>query len=285
MNAALSWRIGDMRITRIDEMEFSLKADVLFPDWDAASADELARNDLDAQQVTLRTHLWLVEANGLTFVVDTGIGNGKSRPFSALFDRLDNPVPRRFEAAGFDRRKVDFVLLTHLHVDHVGWNTHWENGRWTPFFPNATYVFGERERAVFDTPAGQPRRMVFEDSVLPLIDAGLTRLIPDDGETLREGVRFLPTFGHSAGHMAIEISSGNERALFSGDVMHSPLQVYRPQWSSMFCLQPAESRASREWLLNHAAHTNAAIFTAHFPATSAGRVRRIGDAFGWTYLD
>ncbi|GAB5096829.1 MBL fold metallo-hydrolase [Caballeronia sp. HLA56] len=278
MNTALDWRLNEMRVTRIDETEFSLKADVLFPNEDLASIGS------DNQQVTLRTHLWVVEIDGLTLVVDTGIGNGKPRPFSALFDRLDNPVLQRFEAAGFDRHRVDYVLLTHLHVDHVGWNTHWENGRWTPVFPNATHVFGERERAFFDTPAGAPRRMVFDDSVAPLIDAGIALTVPDEGAILREGIRFWPTFGHSAGHMAIEITSGNERALFSGDVMHSPLQVSRPQFGSTFCLRPDLARASREWLLNHAAETNATVFPAHFPMTSAGKVQRIGDEFVWRYL-
>jgi glyoxylase-like metal-dependent hydrolase (beta-lactamase superfamily II) len=267
-------RIGDMTITRIDETEFGLAPDRLFPDWDNASAGE----------IRLRTHLWVIERDGLTFIVDTGIGNGKARAFSALFDRLDNPVLERFSAAGYDRHEVDYVLLTHLHVDHVGWNTHWENGHWTPVFPNATHVFGERERTFFDTPAGEPRRMVYEDSVLPLIDAKLARTVPDEGATLIEGVRFLPTFGHSAGHMAIEMESNGEIAIFSGDVMHSPVQVGKPQWNSVFCLQPDEARASREWLLSRAAEHSSAIFTAHFPHTSAGRIEKTMDGFAWTWL-
>jgi glyoxylase-like metal-dependent hydrolase (beta-lactamase superfamily II) len=284
-HAAFTCRIGDMKITRIEETEFALASARLFPDWDAASGDDLARRVGHASdEVPLRTHLWVVEMNGRTIVVDTGIGNGKSRPFSALFDQRDNPVLERLDAAGFDRHKVDYVLLTHLHVDHVGWNTHWENGRWTPVFPNATFVFGERERAFFDTPEGEPRRMVYEDSVRPLIDAGLTREIPDEGATLIEGIRFWPTFGHSAGHMAIEMESNGAVALFSGDVMHSPMQVYRPQWSSMFCLQPERARDARAWLLDRAADRRAAVFSAHFPDTSAGRIERTSDGFAWRYL-
>ena len=277
-HAAFTYRIGDMRITRIDETDFALPAARLFPDWnDEPSAHE-------ASEVQLRTHLWVIEREGMTLVVDTGIGNGKARPFSALFDRLDNPVLERFEAAGFDRRRVDFVLLTHLHVDHVGWNTRWEDGRWAPVFPNATHVFGERERAFFDMPEGAPRRMVYEDSVLPLIDAGLARAIPDEGAILVEGVRFWPTFGHSVGHMAIEMESRGEVAIFSGDVMHSPMQVRRPQWSSMFCMRPAEARRSREWLLNRAADRHAEVFTAHFPHTSAGRINRTAEGYAWSWL-
>jgi glyoxylase-like metal-dependent hydrolase (beta-lactamase superfamily II) len=265
-------RIGEMKITRIDETEFGLPASRLYPDFDAGD-----------QQVTLRTHLWVVEKDKRLIVVDTGIGNGKSRPFSALFDQLGNPVLERFEAAGFERSRVDYVLLTHLHVDHVGWNTHWQNGRWTPVFEHAQHVFGERERAFFETPQAEPRLMVYEDSVLPLIDAGLTRSVPDEGAVIKEGIRFLPTFGHSAGHMAIEMTSQGETAIFSGDVMHSPLQVPRPEWSSVFCLDPAQARASREWLLTRAADHDATLFTAHFPETSAGKVKRAKDGFEWKY--
>ncbi len=125
----------------------------------------------------------------------------------------------RFAAAGFDRARVDYVLLTHLHVDHVGWNTHWVDGRWQPVFPNAMHVFGAREHDFFDTPAGEARRMVFEDSVRPLIDAGPARTIPDEGAALLDGIRFVPAFGHSEGHMAIEMESNGEIALFSGDIM------------------------------------------------------------------
>jgi len=272
---AFSCRIGDMTITRIDETAFALAPQKLYPDWN---------DELGTDAIELRTHLWVIERDGLVFVVDTGIGNGKSRPFSALFDQLDNPVLERFSAAGFDRHAVDYVLLTHLHVDHVGWNTRWENGHWAPVFPNATHVFGERERAFFDTPGGEPRRMVYADSVLPLIDAGLARTIPDEGATLVEGVRFVPTFGHSAGHMAIEMQSNGETAIFSGDVMHSPIQVAMPHWNSVFCQQQQHARASRDWLLKRAVESEAVVFTAHFPQTSAGRIEETASGFIWRYL-
>lgn len=289
-NAPLSYRIGAATVTRVDETDFALAPDVLFPDWDAASGRALAEHfeaaslDLANRRVALRTHLWVVETGGLTVVVDTGIGNGKSRPFSALFDRLDHPVLERFEAAGFTREQVDYVLLTHLHVDHVGWNTHWHEGRWTPVFPNATYVFSQREHEWFARPEGAPRRMVFEDSVLPVIEAGQSQVIGDAGGTIADGIRFLPTPGHSIGHMAIEIRSQGEIALFSGDVMHSPLQVYRPQWNSTFCLDPQQARASRQWLLEHAAKTGATVFPAHFPEASAGKVHEGLHGFEWRYV-
>lgn len=284
-------RVGAATVTRIDETGFALAPNLLFPDWSTADGRALEEHfsieslDLSNTRVPLKTHLWVVEIGGMTIVVDTGIGNGKSRPFSALFDKLDNPVLDRLEAAGFMREKIDYVLLTHLHVDHVGWNTHWQDGRWAPVFPNATYVFGERECDYFATPEGESRRMVFEDSVRPVIDAGQAQVVPDAGAEILDGIRFLPTFGHSIGHMAIEIRSRGETALFSGDVMHSTVQVHRPDWNSMFCLDQEQARASRQRLLARAADTGATVFAAHFAETSAGTVRRIDkDGFQWRYV-
>lgn len=282
-------RIGAATITRVDETTFALAPDTLFPNWDETSGRILEERfateslDLSNRRVPLKTHLWVVELDGLTFVVDTGIGNGKLRPFSALFDRLDNPVLERLAAAGFERERIDYVLNTHLHVDHVGWNTHWHDGRWAPVFPNATYVFGERERDFFATEQGAPRRMVFDDSVLPVIEANQARVVRDTGESILDGIRFLPTPGHSIGHMAIEIRSHGETALFSGDVMHSAVQVHRPEWNSTFCLDQEQARASRQWLLAHAADTGATMFAAHFAESSAGTVQRTGDSFEWRY--
>lgn len=284
-------RVGAATVTRIDETGFALAPNLLFPAWSTEDGRALEEHfsteslDLSNTRVPLKTHLWVVEIGGMTIVVDTGIGNGKSRPFSALFDKLDNPVLDRLEAAGFMREKIDYVLLTHLHVDHVGWNTHWQDGRWAPVFPNATYVFGERECDYFATPEGESRRMVFEDSVRPVIDAGQAQVVPDAGAEILDGIRFLPTFGHSIGHMAIEICSRGETALFSGDVMHSAVQVHRPDWNSMFCLDQEQARASRQRLLARAADTGATVFAAHFAETSAGTVRRIDkDGFQWRYV-
>jgi glyoxylase-like metal-dependent hydrolase (beta-lactamase superfamily II) len=283
--------VGAATITRVDETGFALAPERLFPLWNENDARALEERfgtdslDLTNRRVPLKTHLWVVEIDGHTIVVDTGIGNHKSRPFSELFDQLDNPVLERFAAAGFRPEQVDYVLLTHLHVDHVGWNTHWQGGRWTPVFTNATYVFGQRERDFFAMQEGEPRRMVFEDSVLPVIEAGQARAVRDEGEEILEGIRFVPTFGHSLGHMAIEIRSRGETALFSGDVMHSALQVHRPEWNSVFCLDQDQAREARRWLLQRAAETDATLFAAHFPETSAGKVKRSGSGFEWSYVE
>lgn len=282
-------RVGEAQITRIEETIFDFAPGVLFPDWDPRHGrllgERLAASSLDlaGQRVPLQTHLWVVEIDGLTIVIDTGIGNGKARPFSRLFDRLDTPLLERFEEAGFRREHVDYVLSTHLHVDHVGWNTFRQDGRWVPVFPNATYVFSQRECEFFSKPAGAPRRMVFEDSVLPIIEAGLARTVPDVGEEILDGVRFIPSPGHSIWHMAIEISSRGNTMVFSGDIMHNPLQVYHPAWNSMFCLIGDLAQSSREWLLTYAVEKGATVFAAHFPETSAGTIQRRQDGYGWSY--
>ncbi|WP_374620667.1 MBL fold metallo-hydrolase [Pandoraea sp.] len=284
------FHVGAARIAGIFETSFGLPAPRLFPDWDAEAGTDLAARlsrdslDLSSGVVALQTHLWVVEIDGLTIVVDTGIGNGKARAFSTLFDRLSNPVLERLSAAGFDRHRVDYVFNTHLHVDHVGWNTMREHGRWVPVFPNATYVFAKSEREFFDTASGAARRMVFDDSVLPLLDAGIVHEVSDDGEQVLDGIRFLPTLGHSVGHMAISIASQGEVALFSGDVMHSPVQVYRPDWSSGFCLDPVQASVSRRRLLNLALEAGTTVFPAHFPEGSAGIVVRNAEGLAWRYL-
>jgi glyoxylase-like metal-dependent hydrolase (beta-lactamase superfamily II) len=282
-------RVGAATITRVEETALELTPNALFPEWNSHYSHSLAEMfdpaglDLANQRIPLQTHLWVVEISGLTIVIDTGIGNGKARPFSKLFDMLDTPLLERFEEVGFQREQVDYVLLTHLHVDHVGWNTFWEDDRWTPVFPNATYVFSKQERDFFCTPAGADRCMVFEDSVLPIIEAGIARIVPDEGEEILDGIRFLPTPGHSIGHMAISIDSHGDTAVFSGDVMHSPLQVYHPVWNSVFCLDQQSAQKSRKWLLAYAVNKNATVFAAHFPETSAGKIHQGQDGYEWSY--
>ena len=137
----LTHRIGDARITRVSETCFPLAPTVLYPEWASSAADELGRRlssaslDLEHNEVTLSVHTWVVQMDGLTVLIDTGIGNFKERPFSKLFHQLNNPYLERLADAGILPAQVDEVLLTHLHADHVGWNTQWIDGRWQPTFP------------------------------------------------------------------------------------------------------------------------------------------------------
>lgn len=251
-------------------------------------------------------HAWLVRTPRQVILIDTGAGNDKDRPNVPILNHLQEPFLDRLKAAGARPEEVDLVLITHLHVDHVGWNTKKVNGRWVPTFPNAQYIFSGRERAyqaaltagdgsdeairaqaklgaIPHPPLLGTYENVYEDSMKPVIEAGLAREIVVDGTEVVEGFSFLPNPGHSIDHACISFRSGGEQALFWGDVMHHPLQFVRPDWNSAFCEFPDAARKARRWAMNHAAETKAMVFTTHFGESSAGHVTREGDGFTWHF--
>jgi glyoxylase-like metal-dependent hydrolase (beta-lactamase superfamily II) len=251
-------------------------------------------------------HVWLVRTPTRVILVDTGAGNDKDRPNAPSLNHLNGPFLDRLEAAGVRPEEVDLVLLTHLHIDHVGWNTRNVDGRWVPTFPSARYVFSGRERAYLAAlsaadgsdaairaeaklgPRPDPLvpgiyEGVYEDSVLPVIDAGLAQEIVVDGTEAVEGFSFIPNPGHTIDHACIRFRSRGEQALFWGDVMHHPLQFVRPDWNSVFYEFPDAARKARRWAMNHAAETKALVFTTHFAESSAGRVSRVGDRLTWHF--
>ncbi len=285
------YKVGDATITRVTETVLTtLTPAFLYPDWTPSGLEDhvlrlvLGHPDERREHVILNVNVWVVEFGGQVMLIDPGIGNDKERPFSQLFHRLQTPFLKRLEALGVHPRKVDHVLLTHLHADHVGWNTLKIDDRWVPTFPNAKYVFPQAERDFFSTPASESRSVVFEDSVLPVIEAGQAVTIGEQGVSYLDGIAFVPTPGHSPGHMSISIKSRGEEAIFTGDISHNPLQVYQPHWNSVFCEDPDRSRTSRRWMLDYAARQKATLFTPHFPETSAGMVTRRGDGYEWRYV-
>jgi glyoxylase-like metal-dependent hydrolase (beta-lactamase superfamily II) len=236
-------------------------------------------------------------------LVDTATGNGKDRPSVPLMHQLNEPFLDRLAAAGVRPEEVDLVLLTHLHADHVGWNTRKMDGQWVPTFPNARYIFSARERAYgaalaagdgsdvavrteagLDPATHPPMSGVYEDSVLPIVEAGLAREIIVDGSEVAEGFAYLPSPGHSIDHASIRFTSQGEQALFWGDVLHHPLQVARPDWNSVYCEFPEAARRSRRWAMDLAAETGALVFTTHFAESSAGRLSRAGERFTWHFV-
>lgn len=288
----VKFRVGDAIVTRVFEMALtSLTPEFLYPDWDPFALTDhetwlaLGAAPAGRREVGLFVNVWAVELDGRVVLVDTGIGNAKERPFNQLFDHLDTPFLARLDAAGIAPEAVGHVLHTHLHTDHVGWNTRRAGTRWVPTFPNAVHVFPAAERDYYATPAGERRRVVFEDSVLPLIEAGRALAFDDGDAPDLDGFRLLPTPGHSVGHHCVALSARGAEAVFSGDVMHNPVQVHHPHWNSAFCADAAMARASRRLLLEYAAERDAVLFPPHFPETSAGRVSRRGDGFAWRYLD
>jgi glyoxylase-like metal-dependent hydrolase (beta-lactamase superfamily II) len=306
--------VGDATVIKIHELALDASDPAFFYPGQVnvpAAVEETRKlwpGSVDPQTGLLRQsiHVWLVRTPTRVILVDTGAGNDKDRPNVPSLNHLNEPFLDRLKAAGARPEEVDLVLLTHLHIDHVGWNTRKVDGRWVPTFPNARYVFSRCERAYLAAlsaadgseaafraeaklgPRPDPLvpaiyEGVYEDSLLPVIDAGLAQEIVVDGTEAVEGFSFLPNPGHTIDHACIRFSSRGEQALFWGDVMHHPLQFVRPDWNSVFCEFPDAARKARRWAMNHAAETNALVFTTHFAESSAGRVSREGDRLTWHF--
>lgn len=217
-----------------------------------------------------------------TILVDTCLGNHKKRR-NPGWSGLDTPFLDRLRAAGVAPEQVDFVMCTHLHVDHVGWNTRLVDGRWVPTFPNARYLFARKEYAHWEAERrakgdGGVNDGSFDDSVLPVVEAGRAVMIdadhqPDPLLTVMEAP------GHTPGSVVIRLADGGREALFTGDIMHHPIQVYMPDWSSQFCWDQEMSARSRRRVLEHCVAHESLLCPAHFPGANAGYVRAHGDAF------
>ncbi len=307
---ARTYRIGDVTVTRIDELTLDGSSQAALYLGSDPAALERHRDRFGPGSIQAGTgnliqsiHSWLLRTPRHTILVDTATGNDKHRPDAPMLDQLHEPYLARLAAAGVRPEAVDYVLLTHLHADHVGWNTRRVDGRWVPTFRNARHVFSNIEQAYNEaladgrTPDAEARpgpalgRMVrtpspgvYDDSVRPVIEAGLADLIPIDGQEFLDGLSFLRTPGHSIDHASIRLVSQGQEALFVGDVMHHPLQVYEPDLTSRYCEFPQAGLGSRLWALEQAADRAATVFTSHFAETSAGRVTRAGGRFAWHFV-
>lgn len=295
MDTSHVYHIGDATVTRIPELIFdSNTPGYLYPQWDQSCIREheqwLIPGNIDQTRTHLiqSIHTWLLRTEQFTILIDTGAGNDKDRVWMPRLNRLRSPYLEELKARGITPDMVDYVIMTHLHVDHVGWNTRLVDGTWEPTFPNATYVFSQAEQRLYSDPGNYPgnsrsKFVVFEDSILPVIEAGQAEIIEPDGTEFLEGIGLFPVPGHSIGQMAVSISSGGEEALFGGDIMHHPIQVYRPEWNSVYCTDGNQARASRRWALDYLAEKHALYFSSHFAETSAGEVTRSGDKFQWRF--
>jgi glyoxylase-like metal-dependent hydrolase (beta-lactamase superfamily II) len=268
------------------------------PDWAGPGWFDSAN-----ETITLSVHTWLVRTPSHTILIDTGAGNDKSRPLVPMLDHLHEPYLERLAAAGVEPDKIDYVLMTHLHADHVGWNTRWVEERWVPTFPRATYVFsgleqkycgglangdGRVQAARADANLGTPRRTplpgVYADSVAPIVESGLAQLIKIEGKEIIDGISFHRTPGHSIDHAAILLRSAGQEAWFGGDVLHHPVEIYQTDLISMFCEFPKAARASRLWLLDRLVENDAIYFSSHFVETSAGRIARENGQYRWRFV-
>lgn len=277
-----SWTIGNIRVTRVLELPPTAFDPAIF--IQATRAEVLDRQDwlcpsfaTREGDIILHFQAFIIEAGGKRIMVDPCIGNHKPRGHP-LLDQLDNPFLERLERAGFPRESIDFVLCTHLHVDHCGWNTMLVDGEWVPTFPNARYLFarGEVEFAQSETEGDAPA--IFADSVKPILDAGLADTV-DPGHAIVEGVTLKSTPGHTPSHCSIILSSEGSEAIITGDVIHHPLQAALPEVSSNFCWNDETGIATRRKILAHAANTETLLLVAHFAGSSGVLVRPDGDAW------
>lgn len=221
---------------------------------------------------------WIVRTPDRMIVIDTSGGNDKDRPLSARFHMKHTDFPDRLAAVGIVPDKVDTVILTHLHVDHVGWNTRLEGGKWVPMFPNAEHIVSEIELEARDPERGAASRPpgvwnVYNDSVKPVLEAGLVRRVAGN-ENIAPGIDLMPTPGHAPGQMAVRLRSGGKEALFIADVMHNPIQVSHPDWNSKYCENQDLAAETRARVLRHATENESLILPGHFNKPYSGYVRQ-----------
>lgn len=284
--------LGNVEITRVVEVApRGLPRDFIFPDvamehW-RAHEGWLAPEFLDpaADEVRTMIQTWLLRSEGRTILIDTGIGNDRERPDVPHFHHLHTDYLGKLAAAGVRPADVDLVICTHLHGDHVGWNTSWTDGEWRPTFPNAEYVL---PRPDFDywnpenghrTRSGPRMANVFEDSVAPVHQSGQTVLWEGDHYDIDAQLRLEPAPGHTPGSCVVRLRSGTDRAIFAGDLLHSPLQIVEPDLCPCFDEDEPRARVARRRVLGEAADQGALLFPAHLPGAGAAEVRRDGERF------
>lgn len=285
--------IGEYRIDKVVELERPFAhAQDFFPDLTAEML-ETCRRELPAGQLAandflnMSYHCFVVRTPRHTILVDTCCGNGKERKTRPEFSRLDTGFLATLAAAGVRPEQVDFVMCTHLHWDHVGWNTRLIDGRWVPTFPNARYVVGRTEYEYWDAAYRRGDDSVhcasFEDSVLPVKRAEQIVVVADDYE-LETGIVLEPCFGHSAGHVVVNIASGGARGVVTGDVIHHQVQLRFPEMSTKADTDRDRARQTRTALIEKHADTATLLLPAHFVTPTVGRIERARNGFRYAPL-
>jgi glyoxylase-like metal-dependent hydrolase (beta-lactamase superfamily II) len=276
----MSWTVGRVKITKVVEMETVGHTRFILPQATPEKIQQMPwlvpHFANDEGRLRMSVHSLVVETPSQRIVVDTCIGNDKQGRGVPTWNNLNTPFLQTMTAAGYAPETIDMVLCTHLHVDHVGWNTRLKDGQWVPTFPKARYVFGKTEYDYWAAHSDSAEhRAVFEDSVKPIVDAGRADLVASDAK-LSDEVSLISTPGHSPGHMSILIRSDGKEALLTGDVAHHPCQMAHLDWSSNFDTDPVQSIESRRMLFGRFADTPTLVIGGHF---TAGHIKRDGDAF------
>ncbi|HVC51176.1 MAG TPA: MBL fold metallo-hydrolase [Stellaceae bacterium] len=288
-----SIRVGKFEINRVADYQGPFfPPGEFFPDFDPevvrANAALLGPKVIEPEsgRLIFSFHSFVVRTGHHTILIDACIGNDKERPTRPQFHRMRSSYIDDLARCGVRPEEVDYVMCTHLHWDHVGWNTRLRDGSWVPTFPKAKYVMAQREfdhwRGVHDSGADSAHALAFADSILPVVKTGQSLLVGDDF-AIEDGLRFEPYPGHTPGNVVIHAHSGGDRGLFIGDVLHHPLQCLKPEWSTVACTDADASRVSRTRLVREHADSGTLIMPAHFPTPTVGHLKRHGSAYRYDF--
>lgn len=278
-----SWRIGSVTVTKIVELESTGGSRFILPQAtrEACMGMHWMKPHFmdDEGRLKMSVHALVIQTPTRRIIVDTCLGNDKTQRSVPAWNNLQGPFLRDLEAAGFPRESIDTVMCTHLHVDHVGWNTMRVGDRWVPTFPNARYLMARTEFDYWQGKRDVPEQCaIFDDSVRPVFEAGLVELVDTDHQVCEE-VRLVPTVGHTPGHCSVAISSQGHEALITGDFVHHPCQMGWPAWASTADYDAEQSTRTRREVFGRLAGTPTLVIGTHFAGATAGHIVRDGDAF------
>jgi glyoxylase-like metal-dependent hydrolase (beta-lactamase superfamily II) len=278
--------VGRLRVTAVVERAGPTRPTWLLPDAVPEAVERhrgwLAPHFLDDKGRLLQSiHTFVLQAPGLTALVDTCVGNDKDRGGRAPFHMMRTSFLEDLRAAGFPPESIDVVVCTHLHVDHVGWNTRLDHGRWVPTFPRARHLFARQEWEHWSSERDEDTKRIMADSVQPVLDAGLAALVDTD-HRISDEIWFEPTPGHTPGHVSVRLRSGESEAVITGDLMHHPIQMAEPQWATPFDTDAEQARKTRRAFCERYADTGVTVLGTHFHDPTAGRIVRHGST--WRFV-
>ncbi|MEM6312005.1 MAG: MBL fold metallo-hydrolase [Pseudomonadota bacterium] len=276
-------KIGEIEVWRIMEIHAPfLPPETLYPTAGpdvGAIIEDLAPGSIcpKTKRLILPVQGYLLKTAHHVILVDACVGNDKTVPGTPDWHkRSDNRFLAALTAAGVTPEDVDYVLCTHLHTDHVGWNTRLDNGRWVPTFCNAKYLMPAADDALHR----QNDTDLYRESVLPVVQADQVEFVQADHK-LGDTVTLIPTPGHTPGHVSVRLTSNGQEAIITGDALHSTAQCWHPDWHFKFDLDPEMAVTSRRALLTSAAETQSVVLGSHFNLPSLGHVKRRAAGFCW----
>jgi glyoxylase-like metal-dependent hydrolase (beta-lactamase superfamily II) len=276
------WTVGAFTITSVLEEETrGIPPEFMFPEGTSEGVlrhSWLVPDFADTRgRLTMRVQAFVLEGHGRTMLIDPCVGNDKVRPLP-YWHLKKWPFLENLASAGLSVDRIDTIVHTHLHADHAGWDTRLEGNAWVPTFPRARHLYTARSVEWCKKGDNPGNAGVYEDSVLPIFEAGLADMVDEDAD-LGFGPRLEASPGHTPGHVSLWIESNGEAGLISGDFLHHPVQCAEPSWREIADEDPDQARHTRRRMLARSAHLGALFVGTHFAARSAGRVRVHGDAF------